>query len=356
MRFKRFLTLHTQGVCMKQILNVSMSYVTFISLALLLSGCGSSTDKNQTGSSTSSPSATDTNSVVLLSIKENGTEKPLITEKMLNDYISMAEEANPQLRMVLEMMPDAEQLIFSNQKRSKVLREWARKTGVEKQADYNKNLDMIVDMARSNLDAQFFQKQIKVAIQDEDLNKYYEEHKNEMPGLLISPEGVKAQGVFFDKAEKAHEFLAKVKEPNAKFADVAKKFNVKVDDFGGVLSERSFIDKKIKEKVLATKKFPSYETITVDKNKYWVIKALSKEKAQYAPFDQVKANIRSMLEEQEISKAFEKEIEKLEKEYGIVENKAFFEEKKKNKEEARKQAEEASKEESKQEQKVKEIK
>ena len=331
---------------MKKMSNSFRNNALLISLALLVPGCGGpGKDSGQQNPSAPVSSQTDaqTTGVVLLSITdEQGNQRPLITEGALNDYINVAVEANPQLRMVLEMMPDAEHLIYTGQKRSKILREWAQKNKVDQQEGYKRDLDMIIDMARSNLDAQYFQKQLKIDVSDSEVRSYYDKHKDEMPGLLVSPEGVKAQGVVFDSEDKAKSFLAKVKAPGADFKKVAQADKLEVDDFGGTLSSRSFVDKKVKDKILALKKLPAFELISVDK-KFWVINAISKEKAQYAPFDQVKENLRSMLKEQEIAKAFEKEFEKLEKEYGITENKTYFEEKKKKKEDDRKKAEEAQK-------------
>lgn len=314
-----------------------------VSLLFVLPGCGPTKEKPVAETVTAAP-VSDGNVTLLSMVDKDGKQISLVTEQDLKQQLDMAAEANPQVKMVLEIMPDAEHdIFFKGLKRNKVLREWAKRNNIDEKAEYQRDFALLLDMARSSLDAQHFQKNLSITISDSDVKKYYDEHKDEMPGLVVSPAGVKVQGVMFDSVPKAEEFLEKVKVKGADFAKTAKEAGVEVDDFGGVLSDRSFVDATLKEKILAFKKFPTTELIKLDDKKVWVVCAKSKEKAQYVPYEQVKENLRSMLKEQELSKAFEKELEKLEKEYKFTENAAYFEAKKKKAEEDRKQRADAGK-------------
>ncbi len=312
-----------------------------LSVIALLPGCGpAKIEQPETTTHSSSVDASVNDDVLLSVTDERGQQIPLVTVKHLHEHLDMVAEANPQVKMVLEIMPDAERdIFFKGLKRNKILREWAKRNKIDDTAEYQRDLTLIMDMGRSSLDAQHFQKGLTIKITDTDVRKYYDEHKDEMPGLIASPEGVKALGVMFENSDKANDFLARVKTPGADFTKVAKELNVEVDDFGGGLSQRSFVDAALKDKILGVKKFPATELIKVDDKKIWVVRVLAKEKAQYVPFDQVKENLRSMLNEQEMGKAFEKEVDKLEKEYKVVEHSAYFEKKKQQAEEERKQAE-----------------
>lgn len=305
----------------------------FINLSLLLSlallpGCWPFEQKEEPDTVpmsklTPSQKVTD-GSEVLLSI--NG--RPVITEKSLQEYIEQAKGANEQVAMILEIMPNAEHDIFFNGlMQDKLLKEWIKDKGIDQRQEYQNDMKQLLQMAHSSLAAQYFQKELNVTVSDSEARKYYDEHKQEIPGVIVSPGGVKARGVVFDDTAKAQAFYAKL-QAGANFATTAQEENLTIDDFGGQpINDRSFVDPKVKEAVLAISSYPKAVLVKLDDGKAWVVQALAKEQAEYLPFDQVKEGIKNMLKERKVAEVFEQEIKKLKSKFKVVENKAYFEKK-----------------------------
>ena len=154
------------------------------------------------------------------------------------------------------------------------------------------------------------------------MKKFYDEHKDTM--YAQSPAGVSATGVSFDNEAKAKEFLAKAQAPKADITKLAQAQNLAARNFGRVNATSHHVDKALLDKILAINKFPSVQLVKVN-NTWWVIEAKGKEEAKYFPFDQAKEDARQKLQAKHMGEMFEKEINKLKSQYGVVENKAYFE-------------------------------
>lgn len=317
-----------------------------ISLLLLLSGCwpfgkcDKSLDMDKSVKTESVDSST-----ALLSIKDDqGKTVALITEQTLLDFVDMASEAQPQMRAFLEMMPNAHEMLFKQIKQGALLDEWVKRKKIDQQEDYKKDLEKILKAVKTQLNAQYFQKNLKINVSDSEVKKYYNDHKQEVPGLIVTQGGVVAKAVFFDDEDQAKEFKSKLSKKDADIDALAKEYDKEVDDFNGSLNDRSFADQKVKDVVLKLSSFPSTDLIKVDDKNVAVVLSTSKKETEYLPFDdQVKEGLRNMLRQQKMAESFEKELGAFEKTIGAEENKEYFDAKRKEKEDAQKQMQEQMK-------------
>ena len=295
---------------------------------LLLSGCWSKKEES------SSATAVDTNisesisapqGEVLLSIKGNA----VITVPQFELYFNRFLEANPRMQQILSLMPDADKNIFMTMVSEELLLNWIKEQKVDQREEFKnelqKTIDQVVRGVNVRLAAQYFEKEHPVEMKDSEVKKYYDDNKEVIPGILISRGGIKAFGVSFDKKEEAQAFLPEAsKAKDLKELAQAKKLQVK--DFGLINKMSPGVEKELKDKIFAMKRFPSTELVEVNK-KYWVIQAQSKEEPKYHEFDQIKDELSRLVKDEKTAEMFNKELDALKKAYGVEENLAYFEKK-----------------------------
>ena len=137
------------------------------------------------GSSSSEKNMND-GSEVLLTI--NG--KPALTAKQFEDELTSIGEANPQVKMMLEMMPAVRVNVFSQMAVQKVLKLWADKANVKDTEEYKKRQEAI----EQELAGYAFQQELlkEIVITEEEALKYYEENKTSIPDFVVTAGGTKA--------------------------------------------------------------------------------------------------------------------------------------------------------------------
>jgi peptidyl-prolyl cis-trans isomerase C len=301
-----------------------------VSLLVLLPQCdffGGKKEEAQAESLTEQTSAG--NGEVLLSIDG----KPRITVDRFENYVNTVLEAQPQLKQLIALMPDAEQELFKSMANEELLQAWLAKNGIDQNEAYKKDLQMIVDFGKRQLAVKYFQEAHPVKVNEAEIRKYYDENKKTIPELMVSRGGASMQAVMFDKPADAQVFFAKVKDGKVDFEQAAKEIKAPIKLFQEV-NEMSFdVDPQVREKINAMKKFPTIEIATGKDNKTWIIKVTGKKEAQYVPFDQIKPRIEAFLQQQKMGELFSRELENLKSEFNVKENKDYFERKKKMKEE-----------------------
>ncbi|MBI2775220.1 peptidyl-prolyl cis-trans isomerase [Candidatus Dependentiae bacterium] len=316
---------------MKTHLYRSLQGVFALSILAVLPQCDFFGSKNEERTESSSAAADQMpagSGEVLLSIDG----KPRITVDRFENYVSTVLEAQPQLKQLIALMPDAEMELFKSMANEEMLQAWLAKSGMDQKEAYKKDLQMIVDFGKRQLAVKYFQEAHPVTVSEAEVRKYYDENKKTIPELMMNRGGVAAQIATFDKQADAQAFFAKVKEGKADFEQAAREAKGTVKSFQEI-NEMSFdVDPAVREKINSMKKFPAIEMAT-GKDKAWVIKATAKKDAQYVPFDQIKPRIEAFLQQQKMGELFTKELESLRNEFKIVENKDYFERKKKLKEE-----------------------
>lgn len=259
--------------------------------------------------------------------------EPKVTVSDFQNYKKELLEAQPNYASIIEFMPGANEQIFDSLVNEAVLEEWAAKNKIAQTKEYREDLDKIMKYAHRSLNVKYFQEKHPVAVTDAEVKKYYDENKNNIPQLIVSPGGVTAKAVMFDTKAAAQTFYDKVKDPKSNFDAISKESNVTVKDLGEVNNQSFEVDSAVRKILLDTKRFPSIELVEVNDKSFSVVKALSKKDAQYVPFDQVKPGIENLLKQQKAAEVLTKELDKLKSEYKANINKEYFERERKVQEE-----------------------
>jgi len=125
----------------------------------------------------------------------------------------------------------------------------------------------MLDRIRIMLDNQAFIKGHPVTVSDADIKKYYDENKTKDYRFLVSPAGLKAQGVNFAKdQDKAKKFLKKynkAKKPDLN--KMAKDEKLAAKDFGVVNSDSYMVDPDIRNAIMADQKTAKLPTAKIVK-------------------------------------------------------------------------------------------
>lgn len=95
----------------------------------------------------------------------------------------------------------------------------AKKNLLEMDAEYKTELEKLKKELLSNFYVEKFLRDVKV--KDEDIKKYFEEHKDE----FVSQETVAASHILVETEEKAKDVLAKIESGEMTFEDAAKAFS-----------------------------------------------------------------------------------------------------------------------------------
>lgn len=256
--------------------------------------------------------------------------QPVLTVSEYEKQLDMARAANPQVDMILQMMPDAErQFVFRGISTSKLMKAWADKEGVSKTSDFKEQQKHLHEAMDLQLYMKAFDEKHPITITDSDIERFYHEKKDSIPGLVIAQAGVDVSFVRFDSKAKAQAFFDKVKD--LKKSDEFKKIaeNSKEQASQSVINDKSPFSDVLKKTVLDIKKFPSVHIVKVSDNGYWVVLATGKSEAKYHDLKspQVQQGLRKMIEDERKAQLIEKEIEKLKKDLNVIENNTYFEQK-----------------------------
>lgn len=325
---------------MKSSNNKIVMSVLFTAGLILLSGCSwwPFGKKAAQGSSAASGD-------VLLTI--DGT--PAMTVQDYEEQLDMARKANPQIDMLLQMMPNAErEFVFRGMTTAKLMQAWAKKQGIDQTPEFQKQRKQLHEAMDLQLFMKYFDDAHPVNVSDSDLENYYEEKKDVIPALTITPGGVEIFFVRFDSKDKADKFYDKTREikKSEAFKSIAEDQKQQVGT--SVINEKSPFSEAIKKTVLDLKKIPSVHVVKAGENAYWVILAAGKSEAKYRDLKnpEVQNGLKKMLADERKEKQLEKLVEDLKKEMNVVENNKYFEDKEQQKRAAMASQNDENKEES----------
>ncbi len=268
---------------------------------------------------------------ILLTLYDQKVPKVTVTD--FQNYKKELLEAQPNYASIIEFMPGANEQIFESLVNEAILEEWADKNHIAQTKEYKEDLDKIMKYAHRSLNVKYFQEKHPVTVTDAEIKKYYDENKNNIPQLIVSPGGVTAKAVMFDTKAAAQAFYDKVKDPKSNFDAMAKETNAAVKDLGEVNNQSFEVDSAVRKTLMDAKRFPAVDLVEISDKSFAVVKALSKKDAQYVPFDQVKPGIENLLKQQKAAEVLTKELDKLKKEYKANVNKEYFERERKVQEE-----------------------
>lgn len=253
--------------------------------------------------------------------------KPLITKNMLETEKKKLFEANPQLQAMVALM-DEKQLdrnLIDGMTSREIIRKYVADQKISGTDKYKKDLDMIVKQMTDALNTRYFMESFSVAVNNDEVKKFYEANKETIPNLLVSRGGIETVGLPFGDEAQAKEFAIKVRTNKNDMLRTAREAGAasRVKDFRLVNDQSIGIEPALRDNVMAIKATPSVHTFKVGKE-YWVIAASKIEKPQYRELDQVKDEIRQLLEKEKTMQRFEQEVVRLRGEYQIELNEDFF--------------------------------
>ena len=313
----------------------SVVSLVLVGSLFLLTGCWGEKSK-EVKSEDSSQSAV-VKGDVLLSIDG----KPVLYVDDFEDQKMMAQQSNQQLNMILQMMPDAEySMLFKSIEAGHLMKEWVLRSGIDQKPELVKQRRQYHDAIDLQLYMKYYEDAHPVHVTDHEAEAFYKAKRDQIPGLIVSQAGVDIVYANFDSKGKAEAFIAKVKDGSDKhFKAAAKEAGVKTEEM--VVSADSAVNDSLKNSVLAATKFPSKEVVKMDDNSYWVVGMLKKKDAEYRSFEtpEIKQGITKMCKDEKREVELTKQVEQLNKEYNVVENKAYFENKKQNQAKALNKAE-----------------
>lgn len=255
--------------------------------------------------------------------------KPLLTSTDYEEKLAMARQANPQVEMILAMMPNAEkEFIFKGILVSELMKAWAQEEGIEYTAEFQKQRRQLHEAVDAQLYMKAFDEAHPVQVGDSEVASFYEEKKDAIPGLVLTPSGVEASVVKISGKDNAEAFLAKVKDVKkaATFKVLADEAKHRVENI--TINARASVPDEIKSAAAEFVKVPSVHMLKAD-GKYWIILATSKTQAQYRDINdpEIKEGLRKMISDERKNQQMEQLIEQLKKDLNVVENTAYFDNK-----------------------------
>lgn len=268
--------------------------------------------------------SSDTNGDTVL-VSMNG--KPALTLKEFDVFLAEVASSDPQINFVLQYDPvRVREGLFENKVQLMIMGEWAKTSGIRDTAKYQAEEQKKLEQIRTMLDVQTFIQDHKVEVTEADIKEYYEKHKSTDRRLLLSPAGIEAKAVRFEKDQKpkADEFAHKLKT-NAKetLESLAKASDLDVSNLGIISDDSTNVMPEIKDAILAVQKFPHVAVVKCEDD-YWVINATGKVAAKYRPLEQVQDGLRELLLPEKTKQMIDIELPKLAQKFKIVENKQYF--------------------------------
>jgi hypothetical protein len=303
----------------------------------LLTGCWGEKGKDTKSEGGSSSSQISGKGDVLLSIDG----KAVLYVDDFEDQKMMAQQSNQQLNMILQMMPDAEySMLFKSIEAGHLMKEWVLRSGIDQKAELVKQRRQYHDAIDLQLYMKYYEDAHPVNVTEHEAEAYYKAKRDQIPGLIVTQAGISIVYVNFNTKAKAEAFFGKLRDGSEKhFKVAAKEAGVKIEEM--IVSADSAINESLKNSVFAATKFPSKELVKMDDDSYWVIGMLKKKDAEYRSFEtpEIKQGITKMCKDEKREIELTKQVEKLNQEYNVVENKAYFENKKQNQAKALNKAE-----------------
>ncbi len=258
---------------------------TVLAIALLaLTACSKNASKSEAKKDTTPVLAT-----------VNGTA---ITQKQFETELK---NLPPQLQPMAQS-PDGRKELLDSMVIREIVYQDAQKQGIESTPDFTERLDEVKKKLLVELD---LKKKLdsEIKLTDEDLKKVYEQYKEKFK----TDEQIRASHILVKDEKTAQEVLDKLKK-GGNFADLAKKYSAdSTAEKGGDLG---WFDKgkMVPEFDKAAFALKDGETSGIVKSNfgYHIIKSVGRRPAGYAPFDEVKEQIKAAILPSKQQEVFQK--------------------------------------------------
>jgi hypothetical protein len=248
--------------------------------------------------------------------------QPFVTQQEVDELI----ENNDELKALSKMASPAQVTYVTMQARAstKLMQAAVEKKGINKNPQYIKEQNAMMDSARAMLNHRFLTQELPVSVTDADVREFYEANKDNIPQLILARGGVKAACLPFDTMEDAQAFVQKVEQNSGDFKKTVDEAGLtsKFKDFMLVNNQSFAYDPVLRGHILNMQNVPATEVCKVSDQSYWVVNATEKQESKYQPFAMVKDQIKQYLESQKRTQEFDKELAKLMEEFKVTKSKA----------------------------------
>ncbi|HBL98532.1 TPA: hypothetical protein DDZ86_02720 [Candidatus Dependentiae bacterium] len=245
-------------------------------------------------------------------------------------------QQQPMLEQALAMMP-RKQLseiytqIAKGLADAFMISEYVRSQGWDKSPEYVKKAQRAHELMDRDLMVQEFSKRLfdGIVIDEKAAEEFYTKNMAthmafRRAPFLAEPEGIEAVAVKVASNEEAKALAEKARRSSLKAAAAeSKKELINM----GVVSHQSMgPDMMVIQKVMGMKTLPAIEVVQgMDKKSYYVVQGLGKKTAKYAPFAQVKDDVKKIMAGEKFQEENKKKLDELHAQYKITINDAFIE-------------------------------
>lgn len=153
---------------------------------LVLPGCDWFKTKHSCCSSSHAIESSTGTGETLFSIKG----RAVITSGDLEGYIDQIMSESPQVRDLLDAIPDAKYNLFTGLVGEELLLEWARENHIQEKSEYKKDYALALRMLERQIAQKYFQEYLmkKITVSEKEARDYYEANKDSMSELQIPSE------------------------------------------------------------------------------------------------------------------------------------------------------------------------
>lgn len=262
--------------------------------------------------------------------------KPVVTVEEFENAFDMLKKAQPMMAEMLSMLPENQQRdIFSqlvnNLLASIVVEDHVKSKGWDKNPDYIRDLKKFHrDLDRELANRELQKKVLEgISINRKEAEKYYDKNRDanmffKRPPFMISPDGIKARAIIFDSESKAKTALEQLNKGN-NIKKVAKEHKESVRDLGIVSVQSSELDRIVLVRILGIKEFPSFEIIQSGDGQHWIIEAVEKRDAEFAPFKNVEKEVMEFVKNDRFVKNWNNKVKDLVKKRNVTINEDVIE-------------------------------
>ncbi|MFC1854254.1 peptidyl-prolyl cis-trans isomerase [Candidatus Dependentiae bacterium] len=255
--------------------------------------------------------------------------KPVIMESAFNDKLRQMLQANAYTKDIdPATVPSEAKLKLLNDWLNVILIKevWGSDNKIKDSSEFKRELADRVEALEDALVVEKFVASMRgeITVKDSEIQKEFDNNKERYTKVAG---GVRLAGAKFASEEDAKNFATSVSAKTIadfeKAAKAAKKATYR--DFGRV-TEAAFrgAPDKVAKKALGMKKFPGAGIVEVGDKEFWVVFVMDKKDAEFYKFDEVKPQIKSMLEEKAFGEILNSKLEGFKEGSSLKVNEDFF--------------------------------
>ncbi|MCK4499225.1 hypothetical protein KAU11_01905 [Candidatus Babeliales bacterium] len=255
--------------------------------------------------------------------------KPVIMESAFNDKLRQMLQANAYTKDIDPGTVPAEAKIkfLNDWLNVVVIKEvWGVDNKVKESSDFRDELASRMEALEDALIVEKFVGTLRgeLAVSDNDISREFNDNKERYTKVAG---GVRVAGAKFSDKEKAQLFVNEVGAKNISNFEKAAKENKDAEyrDFGRI-SDVAFrgAPNKLAKKALATATFPEVGFVEVGDKEFWVFLSLDKKDSEFYNLDEVKPQIKAMLEEKHFGELLNARLEKFKEVSSVKVNEEYF--------------------------------